>query len=250
MSSMDHVMQEVFAHVADSRHWDIFPHASVPLPGFLTQHGAAVIVGAVLTLAIAVFLPKISKRWASLVELLVLFVRDAIAVPNMGEEDGKRMTPLLCSLFCFILVMNLAALIPGFPAATGNLSVTAALATVTLAAMTVGAAFQVGPKRFFMGFVAPGVPWPILLILVPIEIAGLFIRSFALAIRLFANLLAGHLVLFSIMGVIVVFGPKAAPLELMAVLIYMIEVLVAFLQAYIFTLLSAIFIGQRLHPAH
>jgi F-type H+-transporting ATPase subunit a len=78
----------------------------------------------------------------------------------------------------------------------------------------------------------------------------LFIRSFALAIRLFANLLAGHLVLFSIMGVIVVFGPKAAPLELMAVLIYMIEVLVAFLQAYIFTLLSAIFIGQRLHPAH
>ncbi len=250
MNNMDQVMREAFRHVGNSPHWEILPRVSLNLPGFLSAHGVAVIIAVLLTLLIAVVLPRISKKCKVLLELFVLFVRDGIALPNIGEEDGRRMTPLLCSLFSFILVMNLTGLIPGFPAATANLGVTAALASVTLLVMTVGTVFRIGAKKFLMSFVPSGVPWPILFILVPIEFGGLFIRSFALAIRLFANVFAGHLVLFSVVGVIVIFGARAAPLELMAVLIYMIEVLVAFLQAYIFTLLSAIFIGQTLHPAH
>lgn len=160
------------------------------------------------------------------------------------------MTPLFCSFFVFILVLNLLGLVPCFYTATANVSVTGALAAVTLGFMIVGAMFRYGPIGFVRGFIPHGVPWPVLIVLVPIEIFGLFVKAFALTIRLFANELAGHLVGFFLLGLIVIFGMKALPAMLMGLGIFLLEVFVAFLQAYIFTLLSAIFISQRFHPEH
>jgi F-type H+-transporting ATPase subunit a len=188
--------------------------------------------------------------WLNLVETFVKFIRDEISVPFLGAEDGRRMTPLFCSFFFYILIMNLVGLVPCFYAATANINVTGGLASVTLFFMIGGAVYRNGPVAFLKGFVPPGVPWFILLLLVPIEFVGLFIRAMALAIRLFANELAGHLVLFSLLGLLVMYGVWALPAAFMAVIIFIEEILVAFLQAYIFTLLSAVFIGQRYHPAH
>ncbi len=108
-----------------------------------------------------------------------------------------------------------------------------------------------GLAGFLKNFVPHGIPLPVLLILVPLEFVGMFIKAFALMIRLFANMFAGHVVLFSILGLILMFGTLTAPpAVLMAAAIYCLELFIAFLQAYIFTFLSAIFIGQVMHPEH
>jgi F-type H+-transporting ATPase subunit a len=116
--------------------------------------------------------------------------------------------------------------------------------------MIFGAMYRHGVVGFFKGFIPHGIPWFVLIIMVPIEIVGLFIKSMALMIRLFANMLAGHIVIFSLLGLIFVFGLVALPIMVMALGIYLLEVFVAIFQAFIFTLLSAVFIGQRYHPAH
>jgi F-type H+-transporting ATPase subunit a len=146
--------------------------------------------------------------------------------------------------------MNLVGLVPGFAAATSNVSVTAALAFISFCFMVFGAMFRHGILGFFKGFIPHGVPWPVLILMVPIEIVGVFIKSMALTIRLFANMLAGHIVIFSLLGLIVAFGLLALPAMAMALGIYLLELFVAIFQAFIFTLLSAVFIGQRYHPAH
>ena len=110
--------------------------------------------------------------------------------------------------------------------------------------------YKNGLKGFFSALIPSGVPAPILIILLPIEFVGLLIKSFALMIRLFANMLAGHIVLISLLGVVVLMGAKALPAVLLACGIYFLELFVAFLQAYIFTLLSAMFVGSMYHPDH
>jgi F-type H+-transporting ATPase subunit a len=113
-----------------------------------------------------------------------------------------------------------------------------------------GAMYRHGPVAFIKGFIPPDVPWPLLIVIIPIEFIGVFIKAAALAIRLFVNELAGHIVVFSLIGLIVMFGVLALPAFFMAIAIFVLEVFIAFLQAYIFTLLSAVFMGQRYHPAH
>ena len=242
-------------HVADGHVWMVFPKLiEVRLPGLLTVHGLMVVMAAALLVVLLSVLcrkmPAVPTGFLNVVETFVKFIRDDIAIPFFGEADGLRMTPVLCSFFFFILTMNLIGLIPCFAAATGDLSVTGALAVVTLLFMTVGAVIRLGVIGFFKGFVPHVIPWPILIILVPVEIIGVFIKAFALMIRLFANMLAGHIVIFSLVGLVLMFGYVALPAVAMALGVYLLEVLVAFLQAYIFTLLSALFIGERLHPSH
>jgi F-type H+-transporting ATPase subunit a len=244
----------IMHHVGDSHRWNWLPAGHQDLPAFLTVHGVMVILSAVVLVYMLAMacrqVGSVPHGLLNLVEFFVQFIRDEMAVPFLGEEDGRRMTPLLCSLFFFILMMNLIGLIPCFYSATANVSVTGALAGVTLAVMIGGAIFRNGPVAFVKGFIPHGVPWPVLIIVVPVEIIGLLVKSMALAIRLFANELAGHIVVFSLLGMLVMFGMKALPVFAMALMIYLLEVFVAFLQAYIFTLLSAVFIGQRYHPAH
>ena len=191
------------------------------------------------------------------VEALVVFVRDDIAEKNIGHE-GRRYTPLLLSFFFFILIAALFGLLPFSATSTGNLAVTLALAAVSFLAGQWAGISKYGFVHHFVGLVPPGLPKWLLPIMIPVEILGLFSKPFALMIRLFANMLAGHMVITALLLLIPLMakltpaaGLAMAPVSLgLALFIMILEVLVAFIQAYIFTLLTSIFIGMYAHPAH
>ncbi len=249
--NLDHYLKE---HLLNSNEWHLPFLPPIPIPGFLTLHGLfLILVSFLLIIIFVVFYDKktrVPHGITNLLEAVVVFIRDEIAINFLGEEDGKRFTPLLCTFFFFILFLNLLGLLPGFPAVTANINVTAALALVTFGVMTIGAILRNGVGGFFKAFAPAGVPWPILIFLVPLEIFGVFVKTFALMIRLFANMLAGHIMIFSILSFVVIFGWIALPSVIFAIGISLLEVMIALLQAYIFTLLSAIFIGQMYHPQH
>jgi F-type H+-transporting ATPase subunit a len=192
----------------------------------------------------------VPKGIAGFIEPLVLFVRDDIARPNIGEHRYKKFLPYLLTLFFFIWVNNLIGLIPFFPFSanlTGNIAVTLTLAFITLIVTNVSANGGYW-KHIFM----PPVPmwlWPIL---VPVEIIGVFSKPFALMIRLFANITAGHIIILSLTSLIFLFESLAvSPVSVLFVLFMnFIELLVAALQAYIFTLLTALFIGLAYPEEH
>ena len=240
-------------HVMDAPYWQL-PFLKIPLPEFLSLHKLMVLFGAgFLVFLFAVLYRRndpVPRGLTNFLEVIVLFVRDNICIPNMGEHDGKKMTPIFCSFFFFILTLNLMGLIPLFATATANVNVTAALALITLGFMIFGTIYKNGVGGFIQCFVPHGVPLPILFLLVPIEFLGMFIKAFALTIRLFANMLAGHIVIFSLVGMVATFGAIALPSVALALGIYLLEIFVCLLQAYVFTLLSAMFIGQMYHPAH
>jgi len=201
---------------------------------------------------------KIPRGLGAAVEGVVLFIRDEIAEPNIGHDDGRRFTPLLCSFFSFILVAALLGLMPFSATSTGNLAVTMGLALVSFAAQQYAGISKYGVAGHFHNLIPPGLPAWLLPIMIPVEILSMFTKPFALMIRLFANMLAGHMVittlllLIALMGQISWIGGVAmAPVSIaLSLFIMLLEVLVAFIQAYIFTLLSAIFIGMYAHPAH
>lgn len=250
----DAVMAYVMHHAANSHTLKLSGLPAIELPGFLTVHGVMVILAAVILIVLfgLVYRRKdaVPTGITNLLESFVVFVRDEISIKYLGARDGMKMTPLFCSLFFFILTMNLVGMIPGFAAGTSNLSVTAPLAIITLLFMTVGAIYKNGPVAFFKSFAPQGVPWPVLIIVAPMEFIGLFVRAFALTLRLFANMLAGHIAMMVMLGIVVMFGLWGLPVIALALFIYMLELFVAFLQAYVFTLLSALFIGQAYHPSH
>jgi len=188
------------------------------------------------------------KGIQAFLEPLILFVRDDIIKSSIGPKY-KRYTVFLLTTFFFILTNNLLGLTPGAANVTGNISVTLVLSLFTFIIITISA-----NKGYWKHLIKPpGTPLPLLPIMIPIEIFGVFTKPFALMIRLFANITAGHIIIFSLISLIfvasnngenVVAGWAVAPLSVMFVLfIFLIEILVAFLQAYIFTLLSAVFIG-------
>jgi F-type H+-transporting ATPase subunit a len=187
------------------------------------------------------------------IELLVQFVRNEIAKKNIGEHDGDRFVPFLVTAFFFILFVNLFGLVPWAATATGNVAVTLALAAFTFL-ITQYAAIRAqglgGWLKHLTGGVHP-LLWPIM---IPVEILGLFTKPFALTIRLFANMIAGHIVILSLLGLIFALGsPLVAVGSVpMALAIFALELFVAFVQAYIFTMLSSLFIGQGLvhHGGH
>lgn len=187
-------------------------------------------------------------RLATLVEVFVAFIRDHICVPSLGQVEGRRLTPFFCTIFSFILVMNLMGLVPLFAVATSNINVTGALAVMVLVLMTAGALIRNGPVVFLKTFLIPGVPWPMHFLLAPLEAISLLTKAFALMVRLAANMLAGHIIIFTILGMFFLFGWFALPVVFVAVALFFFELFVAFFQAYIFALLSSIFIGQMYHP--
>jgi F-type H+-transporting ATPase subunit a len=187
----------------------------------------------------------------NLLEMLVVFVRNEIAIPNIGKEEGPRYTTYLLSVFFFILTLNLLGLVPWASTATGNLGVTLALALCTFV-LTQFASIKAAGLGGYLKHMTGGAPWWIWPIMVPVEILGLFTKPFALMLRLFANMLAGHIVLFSLLGLIFIIGNVAVSVVAVpfAIFIYLLELFVAFLQAYIFTMLSALFIGMGVAMAH
>ena len=169
----------------------------------------------------------------------------------MGEE-GKPYLPYLLTVFFFILVCNLLGHMPFEATATGNVSVTAALAVMAFVMIQAGGIGKYGLKHHLQNIVPPGLPAWLLPIMIPVEILGQFTKPFALCIRLFANMIAGHIVILAFLSMIFILQSVfVAPISVFfALFISLLEVFIAFLQAYIFTILTALFIGMSLHPQH
>lgn len=227
-----------------------------------------VIEVAVAIVLVAIFVPLAQRiksgaaprgRFWNFFESILLFVRDEVARPSIGKHDADRFLPFLWSVFFFVLFCNLFGLIPFLGSPTGSMSVTAVLALSTLVVVLATGIKKMG----FVGFWKAQVPHmdlpPLLaVVIIPmifvIEVLGLFMKHFVLALRLFANMFAGHIVLAALMGMIgMVWGGLmmwlVAPASVGAsVGVNLLELFVAFLQAYVFTFLSALFIGAAAHP--
>jgi len=247
-------------HVVDTRYGDLYVGGLNVGP---TKHmayfaGAAVLVIILVRLAMRSYKQRIPRGLGAAVEGLVVFVRDEIAEKNIGHGDGARFTPLLLSFFFFILIAALLGLMPFQATSTGNISVTMGLAFVAFLAMQWAGISKHGVVHHFAAMVPPGLPWFLVPIMIVVELVGLIARPFALTVRLFANMIAGHMVITTLLLLIplmakvhIALGVAMIPVSLgLALFIMFLEILVAFLQAFIFTLLSSIFIGMAAHPAH
>lgn len=250
-------------HVTDGTWW-----------GLPSKHLAVFVLAALLVMLISRLAIRsyrggvVPAGLGAAMEALVVFIRDDVAEKNIGD-DGRKFTPLLCSFFFFILVAALFGLVP-LPeyaggrwsfvpsTSTGNIAVTLALASVSFLAQQYAGISKYGVVHHFAGLVPPGLPVWLLPIMIPVEIISMFTKPFALMIRLFANMLAGHMVITTLLllipmmaAVSTFFGVAMIPVSLgLSLFIMLLEILVAFIQAYIFTLLTAIFIGMYAHPAH
>ncbi len=245
---------------------EILMHHVLDVPGFLGPLSKHLVFFAVVATLVIVIVRLALRGYkdglprtplANAVEAILVFIRDEIAEKNIGH-DGHRFVPLLASFFFFILTAALFGLMPFSATSTGNLSVTFALAFVSFLAQQWAGISKFGVVHHFTGLVPPGLPAWLLPIMIPVEIIGVFSKPFALMVRLFANMIAGHMVITALLMLIPLMaqmstflGLAIAPVSIgLALFIMLLEVLVAFIQAYIFTLLSAIFIGMYAHPAH
>lgn len=193
---------------------------------------------------------KHPKGLGNFVEMMMVFVRDDIVIPSMGK-DGGRFLPFFFTMFFFILFINFLGLVPGMSTGTSSVSVTAGLAIITFIMTQVYGIKHNGFLGYFKGLIPPGVPVFVLPVMVIIEFLGLLTKPFALAIRLFANMTAGHIVIYALIGLIFMLGYVVIPVSVaFSLFIYVLEILVAVLQAYIFTMLSALFIGMAIHQDH
>lgn len=263
----------IFRHTADSRvlegpfgweyhlptGWSLFGIDVSP-----TRHVVFMLIAAVLVL-LTVWIGgfQIRRRHArgkgpsgfgAAVEALVLFIRNDVAIANIGH-GGEKFAPYILTLFFFILYCNILGLLPWGATATGNLAVTGALALTAFVTIEVSGFIALGPKGYLktIVFVPEGMTGigAILMacIMTPIEIIGKLVKPFALTLRLFANMTAGHFVILALLGLVFIFGswPVAAGSVAFVVFMMLLELLVAFLQAYIFALLTSVFIGMMQH---
>ncbi|MGB5287510.1 MAG: F0F1 ATP synthase subunit A [Ignavibacteriaceae bacterium] len=193
----------------------------------------------------------IPKKLANFFEVFIVFVRDEIAEPTLGKVY-KTFLPFLLTLFFFILFGNFLGLIPFSATFTSNIAATATLAIISFLMIQLGGIRQNGFFGYFKGLVPHGIPLWLLPLMIPVEILGLFTKPFALAIRLFANMIAGHTVILALIGLIFFMGTIfIAPVSVaFAVFIYLLEILVALIQAYIFTMLTSLFLGMAVHQEH
>ncbi|MFY0253471.1 F0F1 ATP synthase subunit A [Chitinophaga sp. 30R24] len=193
------------------------------------------------------------KGFQSLIEPVIIFMRDEVVRPNIPGKHAERYTPFILTIFFFILINNLLGLLPGSANVTGNLAVTAALAIISFIATMLAT-----NKHFWGHIFNPPVPFGVKFILAPVELIGVFTKPISLMIRLFANILAGHIIILSIISLVFIFGSlnKVAgygflPITvLFNIVMMMLELLVAFIQAFIFANLTAVFIGQSMEGAH
>ena len=222
----------------------------------VTKNVASLILSVVLLLLIFTSIKnsyakrtgKAPKGLQSALEPFILFIRDEVAKNYIGEKHYKRFLPYLLTLFFFIWINNLLGLLPGAANVTGNIAVTMVLAVLTFIIVNIN-----GKKTYWQHiFAMPGVPAWMLVILTPVEIVGMMMRPFSLMVRLFANITAGHIILLSLLSLIFIF--KSASLSVVVgpftVFMTLIELLVAILQAYIFTVLTASYIGAAVEEHH
>ena len=246
-------------------HWDPIHIGPLTLDLSPTKHVVMLFIGAILLITVMVVAARGQKRAAmagkapagtpNAIEAMILYIRNEVILPNVGHH-GEGFVPFLLTAFFFILTLNLLGLVPYGSTATGNISVTATLAVMTLitveiAGMRANGAAYLSTIFYWNKDLPLLMRVPMFLIMSPVEVIGKLTKPFALAIRLFANMTAGHIVVLALMGLIFQFaGPVSAAPFLMTMAIMLLEIFVAFLQAFIFTLLSAVFIGQIRELAH
>jgi F-type H+-transporting ATPase subunit a len=255
----------ILHHIMDSNDLDFEPFGTIALPHLelfgldisITRHVVFMWVVAALLIIILVSASKrykkslIPKGFANIIELMIVFVRDEIVRPTIGK-DYQKYLPYLLTIFFFILFSNLFGLLPFSATVTSNIAVTAALAGLSFIMTQVGGVRSYGFFGYFKAMVPHGMPPAILPLIILVEILGLFTKPFALCIRLYANMIAGHVVILSLLGIIFIMGSIfVAPISVaFALFIYLLELLVALIQAYIFTMLSSLFIGMAAQQEH
>lgn len=222
----------------------------------ITKNVASLIISFILLLTIFFTVAKSYKERSgkspkglqSALEPIIIFIRDEVAKNNIGEKHYRRFVPYLLTLFFFIWINNLLGLIPGGANLTGNIAVTLTLALITFFVVNFNG------KSTYWGhiFAMPGVPKWLLIIMTPVEIVGVFMKPFSLMVRLFANITAGHIILLSFLSMIFIFESLAVSpaVAIFSTFINLIELLVAALQAYIFTVLTASYIGAAVEEHH
>lgn len=242
-----HVLDHVWA-------WVTLGPLRLPLSKHLLMMGIASLL---LLIVLPVLVRSRSAALApfrAMLEIIFLFIRDEIVMPSIGHKGGAYMG-YFATLFFFILAVNLIGLVPYGATATANLAVTIGLSVMAFVVINLSGMIEQGPINYFAHLVPKGVPGWLYPILFPIELLGLVTKAFALCIRLFANMLGGHIVILSFISFIFIFGSfglavglAVAPVSVLLVLFMMcLELFVAFLQAYIFVFLTAIFTGMAMH---
>ena len=248
--------------------WDPIQLGGFALDLSITKHVVLLLVAALMTFAMVMAATRTLVRqgastapsgFANAMEAIVVFVRDDICKESIGH-GYERFVPLILTFFFYILSMNLLGLVPWGGSATGNLAVTATLAIITFVVTEVSGFLTLGPRKYLrtIFYAPPGTSgffkYAMLAIMTPVELLGKFTKPFALAIRLFANMTAGHILIFSLLGFIILFGNIAFGRWLIAggsfafvSAILLLELLIALIQAYIFAMLSAVFIGLMRH---
>ena len=270
----------ILHHVADSK--------PVQLLGLsITKHIIMLLIASIVTIAMALWATRAYRKninakprgLAQIYEILMEFINNEMIVPYIGKNHTRTWTPLAMTFFTFILTCNLLGLIPFFEfirigggggsTATGNFGVTVGLAIITFFAIIVAGVKKHGFIGHWKNMIPSGVPSPVLIILIPIEIIGMFVKPFALTMRLGANMTAGHIGMVAIFALPIILGngtnvalgysenlyyPVGFFAGFIAVLlntaIYGLEIIVCLVQAYVFTLLSAVFIGMAIHADH
>jgi len=255
----------------------------------------ALIVGVAVIIPVRAFLNRgdqVPKGWMNALEAIVQFIRDSIVKPNVGDKWVMTWSPIILTFFFFILFANGIGMVPifdilgatnrfllepnlgeayshdnfinhllhGGATATGNFNVTGALATITFFSIMAAGIMAHGFVQHWKNLVPHGLPWPVYIILIPIEIMGLFVKPFALTMRLAANMTGGHIALLALLSLMAIFGDMfhstvagvgvsfiSVP---MAAAISALEIIVVLVQAYVFTLLTAVFIGMAIHVHH
>jgi len=188
------------------------------------------------------------SRWVNMWEFIISFINNEIVEPNFHGETRRKMVPYFLTLFFFIIFANYLGMVPGFSAAMGNLAVAGGLALCTLIFVIVTGFVKQGPSWIITGIMPRGIPLPLFPLLWIIELMGILIRPFSLTVRLFANMTAGHIVIIAFLFLIIVFQSYWVAIGSIAgvFMINALELLVSLIQAYIFTSLSAMYIGEAM----
>jgi F-type H+-transporting ATPase subunit a len=280
VADVAHKVDIITPHITDGNHMELpwilppffkeitLPHSDALVFGALdlnpSKHVVMLFIGAILLTTFMIITTRAHRRASSAgaapkgtpnaIEAMILYVRNEVILPNVGHH-GEAFVPLLLTAFFFILTLNLLGLVPYGSTATGNISVTATLAIITFITVEIA-----GMRAQGWGYLNTIFYWnkelplmmriPLFLIMSPVELMGKFTKPFALAIRLFANMTAGHIVVLAFMGLFFAAGVLGVLPLTMAVAIMFLELMVAFLQAFIFTLLSSVFIGQVREAHH
>ena len=295
-SVLDQVGPNIIHHVSNS---DI-SHPIIQLPKLfgidfsVTKHVfmlwiVAVIVSIVIVFPVRAYLSSNGKKkskWVTFIEYIVEFVKDTISSPNVGPNWVMTWTPLFLTFFFFILFANGIGMIPIFDTiglldrfllktdshstinnllhggvtATGNFNVTAGLAVVTFFSIIIAGVKKHGFIKHWKNLVPHGLAWPVYIILIPIELMGLFVKPFALTMRLAANMTGGHIAILALLSLMAIIGEMFASASVgigvgfiavpMAAAIYGLEIIVILVQAYVFTLLTAVFVGMAINVHH